>query len=70
MPGGPAPEPIYEERVLPYDSIVISGGRTPRTTQAAQFEGLAPIVRVIGDNAKVKDVKQATYAGYKAAMLL
>ena len=70
MPGGPAPDPVYEERVLPFDSVVVSGGRAPRTEEAAAFAGLAPVVKVIGDNADVNNVKYATYSGYKAAMLL
>lgn len=69
MPG-PAPDPVYEIQALPFDDVVVSGGRCPRTGDAAQFEGVAPVVRILGDTVQVSNIKRAIYSGYKAAMLL
>lgn len=77
-PGGPGPfgapipasDPIYENRTLACDSVVVSGGRAPRTGLAESFRGAAPIVTVIGDAVTVSNIKRATYSGYKAAMEL
>lgn len=70
MPGGPAPEPVYETKILSFDDIVISGGRKPRQDVAESFKGTAPVVKVIGDTLKVSNIKRAIYSGYKAAMEL
>lgn len=67
---GPAPDPIYENRVLECDDVVVSGGRKPRTDVAEAFRGIAPVVAVIGDALTVSNIKRATYSGYKAAMEL
>ena len=67
---GPAPDPIYENRVLECDDVVVSGGRKPRTDVAEAFRGIAPVVTVIGDALTVSIIKRATYSGYKAAMEL
>jgi hypothetical protein len=61
---------VYETQTLNFDSIVVSGGRTPRQDLAAQFQGLAPVVVQVGDTVQVSNLKNATYSGYKAAMQL
>jgi hypothetical protein len=66
----PAPEPIYAQKALTFDDIVVSGGRAPRTDLAQHLQGLAPIVKVVGDTVTVSNLKNATYSGYKAAMEL
>ena len=68
--GAPAPAPVYEEKTLSYDDVVISGGRKPRTEVADSFKGTAPVVKVIGDTLEVSNIKRAVYSGYKAAMQL
>ena len=67
-PMGQAPAPVYETRILTCDSVVVSGGRTPRDPGA--IAACAPIFKKIGDSVNVADIPPATYSGYKAAMEL
>ena len=64
------PEPVYEERILTFDNIVVSGGRKGRTELADSFAEAAPVVKVVGDTLRVSNIKRAIYSGYKAAMQL
>lgn len=74
--GRPGPAPYdetnaYTETVeLPFDSLVISGGRRPLTELADAFESAAPTLFRIGDCVEAKDIKSAVAAGYDAAMRL
>ena len=65
---GQAPAPVYKTRILTCDSVVVSGGRTPRDPGAVA--ACAPIFKKIGDSVNVADIPPATYSGYKAAMEL
>ena len=75
-PGGPPPmpEPVdksklpHEIRVLPCDSVVISGGR--KRGDASAFEGISPEVCVIGDNVLPKNIKFCTQSAFAAVMKL
>lgn len=71
-PEEPKPEPEYpvEVRRIECDSIVVTGGRTPRTDEAASFSGLAPKIYVVGDNAVPASIQEATLNGFAAAMNL
>ena len=52
------------------DSVVFSGGRSPRTDDAMAFAGITAEFYVIGDNRKPATVKEAVFTAYTAAMNL
>ena len=52
------------------DSVVFSGGRSPRTDDAMAFAGITTEFYVIGDNRKPATVKEAVFSAYTAAMNL
>ena len=55
---------------LDCDSVVFSGGRRPRASEAMALAGAAPEFYVVGDNRKPATVKEAVFTGYTAAMSL
>ncbi len=52
------------------DTVIVSGGRRPRTKEAAAFQGCAPKIYVIGDNVKPGSIQECTLTGFAAAMAL
>lgn len=71
-PEEPEPDivPEYEIREFPCDSVVVSGGRTPRKDAAEAFAGCAPEIYVIGDNVTPGSIQECTLTAYAAAMAL
>lgn len=59
-----------ETRRIEFDSLVVSGGRTPLSEESKAFQALAPEVYIIGDNITPGDVKACTSTAYAAAMAL
>jgi 2,4-dienoyl-CoA reductase-like NADH-dependent reductase (Old Yellow Enzyme family)/flavin-dependent dehydrogenase len=59
-----------ETRRVEFDSVVVSGGRKPNAELAESFRSVAPEFYIIGDNAKVEDIRESIYSGYDAAMRL
>lgn len=55
---------------LDCDSVVFSGGRSPRVQEAMQAAGTAKEFYVVGDNRKPATVKEAVFTAYTAAMSL
>lgn len=75
-PGGPPPmpEPVdesklpHETRVIPCDSVVISGGR--QAVDAEAFRGVAPEFCVIGDCLYPSDIRNCNNTAFAAVMQL
>lgn len=59
-----------ETQRIECDSVVFSGGRQARMTDAMSVAGIVPEFYVVGDNRKPAAVKEAVYSGYTAAMSL
>ena len=59
-----------QEHRLDCDSVVFSGGRSPRVQDAMQAAGTAREFYVVGDNRKPATVKEAVFTAYTAAMSL
>lgn len=57
-----------EELELPYDSLVISGGRKSAAEEAERFRDAAKEFYIIGDNLKPGNIKAATATAYDTAM--
>ena len=55
---------------LEFDSVVVSGGRTPNAELAEQFRGCAPEFYSVGDEVKPGDIRDGAGDAYRAAMLL
>lgn len=75
FPHPPAERPVpvtpeFAEIEFPFDSVVISGGRTPRRAEAEAFRGAAPEIYVIGDNVTPGSIQECTLTGFAAAMAL
>ncbi len=64
------PEYPVEVRRIECDSIVVSGGRQPRTDETAAFAGCAPAIYVVGDDVVPGSIQEATLTGFAAAMAL
>ncbi len=64
----PEHEIKIETRKLEFDSVVVSGGRTPRTEEAMIYAGLAPQFFIIGDNLSAGDIRNCTSTAFAAAM--
>ncbi len=74
--------PFFEERVLDFsqatvetvrldcDTVVVSGGRSPRLDAVKDYQALAPQVFVLGDNDRPADIKHTTHTAYAAVMAL
>lgn len=59
---------IHEIRDIPYDSLVICGGRTSRIEEARTFLGTAPSVYLIGDNVIPGSITECTSSAFAAAI--
>lgn len=59
-----------QEHTLQCDSVVFSGGRSPRVQDAMKAAGTAKEFYVVGDNRKPATVKEAVFTAYTAAMSL
>ena len=57
-----------EEIEIPFDTLVISGGRKSASELAESFRECAKEFYVIGDNAKLGDIKAANASAYETAM--
>lgn len=57
-----------EEMEIPFDTLVISGGRKSYTEAAENFRSAAKEFYVIGDNIKPGDIKAANASAYDTAM--
>lgn len=75
LPPLPEPEQVEEPytteiRRIECDSVVVSGGRSPRVKETEAFRGIAPAIYVVGDDVVPGSVQEATLTGYAAAMSL
>ena len=59
-----------ETVTVEYDSVVVSGGRTPNTKAAEAFRGCAPEFFLVGDNVRPGDIRDGAGPAYDAAMSL
>ena len=59
---------IRELRRYDCDSVVVSGGRTPRVKAARAFQGVAPEIYVIGDNVTPGSIQECTLTAFAAVM--
>ena len=59
-----------ETVTLEYDSVVVSGGRTPNTETAEQFRDCAPEFFLVGDGVRPGDIRNGAGDAYDAAMSL
>jgi hypothetical protein len=50
------------------DSVVISGGRRSRVSEAEKFRGTAPAIYVVGDNVKPGSIQECTNTAFAAIM--
>ncbi len=60
-------EDRWGERVLPYDTLIISRGRKSNDSLADELQGKAPEVHKIGDCRRVRDIRRAIWGANEVA---
>lgn len=58
------------EMCLKADSVVLSSGMVSRSALRDRFRGTAPRVILAGDCVRASNLREATWQGYNAAMIL